>query len=85
MADIDSKPLHRKNKILLYSRYVLSKLSWHFSVTSVSKTWVIEYIDSNINSYIRKCLIYLFPNTKQIWWQYLLSVYQIHQCQTCSS
>ena len=27
MADIDSKPLHPKNKILLYSRYILSKLS----------------------------------------------------------
>ena len=27
MADIDSKPLHPKNKILLYSRYLLSKLS----------------------------------------------------------
>ncbi|CAB4000712.1 Hypothetical predicted protein [Paramuricea clavata] len=56
MADIDSKPLQPKNKILLYSRYVLSKLSWHFTVTGLSKTWVIENIDSNVNSYIRKWL-----------------------------
>ena len=56
MADIDSKPLHPKNKILLYSRYVLSKLSWHFTVTGLSKTWVIENIDSNVKSYIRKWL-----------------------------
>ena len=56
IADIDSKPLHPKNKILLYSRYVLSKLSWHFTVTGLSKTWVIENIDSNVNSYIRKWL-----------------------------
>ena len=56
MADIDSKPLHPKNKILLYSRYVLSKLSWHFTVTGLSKTWIIENIDSNVNSYIRKWL-----------------------------
>ena len=27
MSEIDLKPLHTKNKILLYSRYVLSKLS----------------------------------------------------------
>ena len=60
MADIDSKPLHPKNKILLYSRYVLSKLSWHFTVTGLSKTWVIENIDSNVNSYIRKWLVYLY-------------------------
>ena len=37
-ADIDSKPLHPKNKILLYSRYLVSKLSWHFTVASLSKT-----------------------------------------------
>ena len=29
-CDIDEKPLHPKNKLLLYSRYVLSKLSWHY-------------------------------------------------------
>ena len=56
MADIDSKPLHPKNKILLYRRYLLSKLSWHFTVSSVSKTWVTENIDSKVNSYIRKWL-----------------------------
>ena len=31
MNDIDIKPLHPKHKLLLYSRYVLSKLSWHFT------------------------------------------------------
>ena len=56
MADIDSKPLHPKNKILLYRRYLLSKLSWHFTVSSVSKTWVTENIDYKVNSYIRKWL-----------------------------
>ena len=35
MTDIDLKPLHPKNKLLLYSRYVLSKLSWHFTVATV--------------------------------------------------
>ena len=34
MTDIDSK-------LLVYSRYVLSKLSWHFAVATLSKTWVI--------------------------------------------
>ena len=56
MADIDSKPIHPKNKILLYSRYLLSKLSWHFTVSSLAKTWAIENIDSKVNSYIRKWL-----------------------------
>ena len=56
MSDIDLKPLHPKNKLLLYNRYVLSKLSWHFTVASLSKTWVTESIDSVITKYIRKWL-----------------------------
>ena len=46
MSDIHSKPLHPKNKLLLYSRYVLSKLSWHFTVATLSKTWISQNIDS---------------------------------------
>ena len=45
-SDIDSKSLHPKNKLLLYSRYVLPKISWHLTVSSLSKTWVTETIDS---------------------------------------
>ncbi len=56
MSNIDSKPLHPKNKLLLYSRYVLSKVSWHFSVSNISQTWVKENIDSVVNSYIRRWL-----------------------------
>ena len=56
MSDIDHKPLHPKNKLLVYSRHVLSKISWHLTVASLSKTWVIENIDSTVNSYIRKWL-----------------------------
>ena len=56
MSDIDSKPLHPKNKLLLYNHYVLSKLSWHFTVATLSKTWVIENVDSLVNQYIRKWL-----------------------------
>ena len=56
MTDIDSKPLHPKNKLLLYRRFVLSKLSWHFTVATLSKTWVTENIDSVVNQYIRKWL-----------------------------
>ncbi|CAB4037954.1 Hypothetical predicted protein, partial [Paramuricea clavata] len=56
MSDIDSKPLNPKNKLLLYSRYVLSKLAWHFTVATLSKTWVTENIDSIANKYIRRWL-----------------------------
>ena len=95
MADIDSKPLHPKNKILLYSRYLLSKLSWHFTVSSVSKTWVTENIDSKVNSYIRKWLdipifyfilfyfiLLSFHCTKYIYYMYNeASLQQVHTQQ----
>ena len=38
MSAIGLKPLHPKNKVLLYTRYVLSKISWHFTVATVSRT-----------------------------------------------
>ena len=56
MSIIDSKPLHPKNKLLLYSRFVLSKLSWHFTISNISQTWVKENIDSVVNSYVRRWL-----------------------------
>ena len=56
MCDIDEKPLHPKIKLLLYSRYVLSKLSWHSTVADISKTWIIANLDSIVNGYVRKWL-----------------------------
>ena len=43
MTDIDFKPLHPQNKILLI-----------FTVLTLSKTWVTENIDPIVNQYIRK-------------------------------
>ena len=56
MTDIDLKPLHHENKIVLYSRYVLSKLSWHLTVADLSKTWISENLDPIVNQHIRKWL-----------------------------
>ena len=56
MNDIDIKPLHPKHKLLLYSRYVLSKLSWYFTIANISKTSITEHLDSVVNGYIRKWL-----------------------------
>ena len=63
MSDIDLAPLHPKNKLVLYSRYVLSKISWHFTVASLSKTWMIENIYLVINKYVRKSLEILISGT----------------------
>ena len=56
LKEIDELPLHPKNKILLYNRYLLSKISWHFTVSDITKTWVNENLDHIACKYIRKWL-----------------------------
>ena len=38
MKKIDCILCHPKNKLLLYHRFVLSKVSWHFTIANLSKT-----------------------------------------------
>ena len=52
-AKIDSLPLYPKNKIMLYSRYRLSKVSWHLTVADLTKTWVEQKLDSLYTYYLR--------------------------------
>ena len=56
LKEIDSLPLHPKNNLLLHSRFVLSKVSWHFTVADLSKTWVTENLDNLVSMYIRQLL-----------------------------
>ena len=52
LSEIDAIPCHPKNKLLLYYRFVLSKLSWHFTISDLSKTWIVDNIDSPVSRYI---------------------------------
>ena len=56
MKGIDDLPFHPKNKLLVYHRYVLSKVSWHFTVADLPKTWVTENLDNLVSRYIRSWL-----------------------------
>ena len=53
---IDSFTILPSNKLLLYHRCVLSKLSWSLTVTNLSKTWVVENLDSVTTRFVRKWL-----------------------------
>ena len=53
---IDSLPLHPKNKLLLYNRYLLPNISWHFTVCDLSKTWICQNLNNTEAHYIRKWL-----------------------------
>ena len=56
LTQIDSLPLHPKNKLLLYNSYLLSQVSWHLTVADLSKTWIVENLDNQLSAFIRRWL-----------------------------
>ena len=56
LSQIDLLPLHPKYLILLYSRHLLSKVSWHFTAADLTKAWVSESLDNTVASYLRRWL-----------------------------
>ena len=46
---IDCLLCHPKNKLLLYHRFVLSKLAWHLTIADLSKTWMVDNLDNVIS------------------------------------
>ena len=53
---IELLPQHPKNKIALYNRYLLSKISWHFSVADLPKPFVCEHLNNVVAEFICKWL-----------------------------
>ena len=45
-----------KNKIMLYQRYVLSKISWHLTIADLPITWVKQNLDNIAPKFIRTWL-----------------------------
>ena len=56
MDRINSLPLHSKNKVWLYSHYLMSKLSWHLTIADIEQTWIINNLDSLAHNYLRRWL-----------------------------
>ena len=52
----DSLHIHPKNKLLLYHRYVLSKSSWHSTVTDLGKTMISKNLDNIVSKDIHQWL-----------------------------
>ena len=53
LYEVDSLPLNSKNKILLHKSQILSKLSWDFTISDISVTWVKTNIDMKVLKYFR--------------------------------
>jgi len=56
LTRIDALPVLPKNILLLYQRYILSKLSWHLTVATLPKTWVIQHLDNVVTRFVRQWL-----------------------------
>ena len=68
---VDSFYIHPANKLLLHHRSVLSKISWHVTVTDLGKTWISENLDNIVSKYVRQWIErpiqdYIYKNTKQV-------------------
>jgi len=56
LTRIDALPVLPKIKLLLYQRYILSKLSWDLTVATLRKTWVIQHLDNVVTRFVRQWL-----------------------------
>ena len=52
--------------MLIYQRYVLSKLSWNLTIADIDITWVKQFLDSIVNQYIRSWLVIPIAGTLDI-------------------
>ena len=53
---LDPLHVHPKTKLLPYYCYVLSTISWHFTVTDLGKTWISENLDNIVSKNILQWL-----------------------------
>ena len=56
LSEIDSLSILPQNRLRFYQTYLLSKASWDFTVTTISKTWIIHNLDNLVSHYIREWL-----------------------------
>ena len=56
LRKINDLPFHPKDKLLLYHRFVLSKISWDLTIADISQNWIVENLDNIVSKYIRQWL-----------------------------
>ena len=52
MTEIDQLPCHTKYKLSLYHCFIPSKIAWHLTIADLSKTWVIENLDTIVATFV---------------------------------
>jgi len=56
MEKIDALDIHPRNRIKIYQRYILGKISWHLTVSRISTTWIKDNLDNVVSNYMRSWL-----------------------------
>ena len=90
LRTVDSLHVHPRNKLLLYHRYILSKISWHFTVTDLGKTWISENLDNIVSKFTRQwlelpisaTLSSIILSSKKFGLAFQLPSVKFQQCQT---
>ena len=90
LKKIDTFNIHPRNTLLLYDRYVLSKISWHLTVADISKTWISENVDNIVTKYVRQWLDLpisatissIIPSRKRFGQAFQLPSIKFQQCPT---
>ena len=53
LSTINNLPIYPRNKLLIYHRYLLSKISWDLTVADINLTWIKQSLDSIVNQQAR--------------------------------
>ena len=56
LMKIDGLPLHTRNKILLYLRYLHAILSWDLTIVDIDKAWTVNNIENICRQFLRRWL-----------------------------
>ena len=63
---IHKLPLHPKNKLWLYSNYLIPKLCWNLTIADIDITWIKQNLDLLCHNYFRRWLNIPAAGTVQI-------------------
>ena len=53
---IDCLPLHPRKKLMIYLRYLLSKISWDLTIADLDVTWMKNTLDNLCHNHLRRWL-----------------------------
>ena len=74
---VNCLPLHPRKKLMIYSRHLLSKISWDLTIADLDVTWVKNTLDNLCHNHIRRWLeipprgtieILLLPTKQLTFW-----------------